>query len=168
MKLKLVAGLAALTALVAGCVPEMSPEKRTQVQSAYQPKVNAFIPACIAAAQGRTPDYGPILALGYTQRKSMIGDGDYLYAPNSGLMNSVGIKFVPRDGCYESPEGVAGTYLGGMQELGEVWIASLKAAGYQETGDSPSLYQFSANGVPMIFSGSFQDGSISFRLYRDR
>ena len=136
--MKRLVGVAALTTTVAACSMGLSPEQSAQLDREYRPVVNAFIPACIATASGRKADYSAIKALGYTQRDAMTGTGDYLYPSNKSLMSYDGVRFVPGKGCYANRDGIPNVALGGLDEVGQVWVRALESAGYRNTGSSSS------------------------------
>lgn len=169
MTLRKFVGIAALTGLLAACSMSLSPEQQAEIDREYRPQVNAFLPACIATASGQKADYSAILALGFTQRKAVIGTGDYLYPANgASLLSDEGIKFVPGEGCHANHDGFTAVDMRGLNDLGKVWVGALQAAGYQDTGGNSSSYDFTANGVKMRFEGhtTSQSGILSFSITR--
>ena len=168
MTLRKLIGIAAVVGTLAACSMNLSAEQQAELDREYRPQVNAFIPACIATAAGRKADYSAIRALGFVERKAMVGQGDYLYpAGKNVLMSKEGIRFTPGEGCRAGHDGVMGVYMGAFEDIGNVWVRALQAAGYQNTGSSPSSYDFTANGVKMSFSGQrSSEGAISFSITR--
>lgn len=160
-------GVAALTATLAACSMSLAPEQSAKLDREYRPVVNAFIPACIATASGRKADYSAIKALGYVQRDAMFGTGDYLYPSNKSLMSNNGIRFVPGEGCHSNYDGVPNVALGGLDEVGQVWVRALESVGYRNTGGSSSSFNFMADGVMMSFRGTFSSqNGLSFSITR--
>lgn len=168
MTLRKLIGIAAVAGTLAACSMNLSAEQQAELDREYRPQVNAFIPACIATASGRKADYSAIRALGFVERKAMVGQGDYLYpAKGKGPLSNEGIKFVPGEGCHAGHDGIAGVAMGAFDDIGNVWVRGLQAAGYQDTGSSPSSYDFTANGVKMSFRGQrSSEGAISFSITR--
>ncbi|WP_323716028.1 hypothetical protein [Paracoccus aminovorans] len=157
--------IASLSVMLAACSMSLSPEQSSKLDREYRPVVNAFIPECIAAASGKQPNYAAIRALGYAQRDAVIGSGVYLApAGKNQLFSHEGIRFVPGKGCYAGHDGISGVALGGMQEIGQVWVRALESAGHRDAGSNPSNFSFVANGVRMNFAGTRSDGKITFSI----
>lgn len=167
--IKRIFSAAAMIGTLASCAMETTPEQSAEIERKYRPVVNAALPACIASASGRKADYAQLFALGYQRRAPAFGAGDYLYPQGKSMLfgGDEGIRFVPGEGCYAGHDGLVGVAMGGMSEIGQVWIRALEQAGYQDTDGSPSTFSFTANGVPMTFRGSWSsDSGIQFRVQR--
>lgn len=166
MKMKQFIGLAAVAGLLSACAPAMTAEQKADLEREYRPKINAFLPACIAAASGRKVDYASITAMGYVPASSLYRGGERFVRKDKGFFDADGITILRGVGCDVDEKLITGVSGLGLQEAGYIWVRALDNAGYRDTDDSFTSYGFTANGVPMEFDGREGSGSMTFRFRR--